>query len=89
MSMRSLSSAEWLIIARFVLMGIEMLAIKAHLVRGQYEWRDTLASIGMRLGNYSSNLLLAGVSLAVFTFLYEHRLLRFRRPRPWPGPHSF
>lgn len=82
MSMRSLSSAEWLIIARFVLMGIEMLAIKAHLVRGQYEWRDTLASIGMRLGNYSSNLLLAGVSLAVFTFLYEHRLFEISSSSP-------
>ena len=45
MSMRSLSSAEWPILARFALMGIEILLVKASLIRGHYEWRDTLASI--------------------------------------------
>ena len=67
--MKTLSSAEWLVISRFVLMGLEMLLIRFHLVRGQYEWRDTLASIGMRAGNYASNLLLAGVVVAVFAAL--------------------
>ena len=64
MSIRSLGSAEWLVIARFALMGLEMLLVKAHLVRGHYEWRDTLASIGMRAGNYLSNVLLAGAVVA-------------------------
>ena len=68
MSMRSLTSAEWLVIARFVLMGIEMSLVKAGLVRGEYEWRDTLASIGMRIGNYATNVLLAGVAVAMFAF---------------------
>jgi hypothetical protein len=62
MSMRSLSSAEWPILARFALMGIEILLVKESLIRGHYEWRDTLASIGMRLGNYTTDVLLAGVA---------------------------
>ena len=82
MSMRSLSSAEWLIVGRFILMGIEMLLIKGHLVRGQYEWRDTLASIGMRAGNYLSNVALAGAVVAVFAFLYEHRLFEISSASP-------
>ena len=82
MSMRNLSSAEWLIVGRFILMGIEMLLIKGHLVRGQYEWRDTLASIGMRAGNYLSNVALAGAVVAVFAFLYEHRLFEISSASP-------
>lgn len=81
--MKTLSSAEWLVISRFVLMGLEMLLIRFHLVRGQYEWRDTLASIGMRAGNYASNLLLAGVVVAVFAFLYEHRLFDIPSHSAW------
>ena len=83
MSIRSLGSAEWLVIARFALMGLEMLLVKAHLVRGHYEWRDTLASIGMRAGNYLSNVLLAGAVVAVFAFLYEHRLFEISSASPW------
>ena len=71
---RSLTMAELLVLARFALMGLELALIQAHLVRGRYEWRDTLASIAMRAGNYAGNVLLAGVVVGVFAFLYEHRL---------------
>jgi len=52
---RSLSSAEWLI--------IEILAVNAHLVRGQYEWHDTLAPIDIRIGNYSHSIVAGGLPL--------------------------
>ena len=83
MTMKTLSTAEWLVISRFVLMGFEILLVRFHLVRGEYEWRDTLASIGMRVGNYASNLLLAGVVVAVFAFLYEHRLFDISSHSAW------
>ena len=82
MSIRALSSAEWLVLARFALMGIEILLVKASLIRGHYEWRDTLASIGMRLGNYTTNVLLAGVAVAMFAFFYEHKLFEISAASP-------
>jgi len=50
-----LSSAKWLIIA--------ILAVNAHLVRGQYEWHDTLAPIDIRIGNYSHSIVAGGLPL--------------------------
>lgn len=35
MSIRSLGSAEWLVIARFALMGLEMLLVKANWLAAQ------------------------------------------------------
>jgi hypothetical protein len=56
----ALTTAQWLVLARFALMLVEMALIRAHLVRSRYTLRDTLASIGMRAGNYATNVLLAG-----------------------------
>jgi sterol desaturase/sphingolipid hydroxylase (fatty acid hydroxylase superfamily) len=53
----------------------EFLLIRALLVRGRYTWRDTSASLAMRVGNYFSNVLLAGASVAAFAMFYRHHLL--------------
>ena len=81
--MRALTIAQILVLVRFALMVLEMVLIKAKLVRGQYEWRDTLASIAMRAGNYTTNVLLAGATVAVFAFIYQYRLFDIRMNSPW------
>jgi len=81
--LKSLSASEWIIIGTFVLMALEMALIRAHLVRGHYMWRDTLASVAMRIGNYASNVLLAGAVVAVFAFLHEHRLFDISAASAW------
>jgi len=60
-----------------------MALIRAHLVHGRYTLRDTLASIGMRAGNYATNVLLAGATVAVFTVIYEHRLFDIPMTAAW------
>ena len=79
----SLSVGEWIALATFGLLVLEMALIRAQLVRGHYEWRDTLASVAMRAGNYASNLLLAGAVVVVFAFLHEHRLFDISPKSPW------
>ena len=79
----ALTTAQWLVLARFALMLVEMALIRAHLVRGRYTLRDTLASIGMRAGNYATNVLLAGATVAVFTVIYEHRLFDIPMTAAW------
>jgi sterol desaturase/sphingolipid hydroxylase (fatty acid hydroxylase superfamily) len=66
-------------------MVLEMMLIRALLVRGRYAWRDTCASLSMRVGNYVSNVLLAGVTVAVFAAFYQHRWLDLssRSPLAW------
>ena len=81
--MRALTIAQILVLVRFALMVLEMVLIKAKLVRGQYEWRDTLASIAMRAGNYTTNVLLAGATVAVFAFIYQYRLFDISMSSPW------
>ena len=81
--MRALTIAQILVLVRFALMVLEMVLIKAKLVRGQYEWRDTLASIAMRAGNYTTNVLLAGATVAVFAFIYQYRLFDIPMNSPW------
>ncbi len=81
--MRALTTAEWLIVARFGLMLVEMALIRAHLVKGHFDWKDTFASIGMRIGNYGSNVLLAGASVAAFAFFYDYRLFDIPMSSPW------
>ena len=79
----SLSVGEWIALATFGLLVLEMALIRAQLVRGHYEWRDTLASLAMRAGNYASNLLLAGAVVVVFAYLHEHRLFDISPKSPW------
>lgn len=75
MWIKALTVAQILVLTRFVVMALEMVLIRTHLVRGHYTWKDTLASIGMRAGNYATNVLLAGATAVVFAFIYQFRLL--------------
>jgi hypothetical protein len=78
-----MSASEWIAFGTLVLIALEMALIRAHLVRGHYLWRDTMASIAMRAGNYASNLLLAGAVVATFSFLHVHRLFDISPASPW------
>ena len=69
-----MTTAHWLLTARIGMMLLEFLLIRALLVRGRYTWRDTCASLGMRVGNWVSNLLLAGATVAAFAAFHRHRL---------------
>jgi len=81
--MKSLSVADWVALGTFALIALEMALIRAGLVRGHFGWRDTLASVAMRAGNYASNLPLAGAVVAVFAFLHEYRLFDISPASPW------
>ena len=83
MSTKALSTAQVLVLARFALMLIEMALIRAHLVRGRYTVKDTLASVSMRAGNYASNILLAGVTVATFAYFYQYRLFDISMSSAW------
>ncbi len=74
MWIKTLTVAQMLLLTRVVLMAAEMVLIRIHLVRGHFTWKDTLASIGMRAGNYATNVMLAGVTATVFAFFYQFRL---------------
>lgn len=50
----ALTTAQWLVLARFALMLLEMALVRAHLVRGRYTLKDTLASVSMRAGHAAS-----------------------------------
>ena len=75
MTITGLSIEQLLLVARIGIMGLEMALIHALLVRGRYTWRDTCASLSMRVGNYFSNVLLAGTTVATFAVFYKHRLI--------------
>lgn len=81
--MPRLDLGTWIAIGTFTLLVLEMALIRAHLVRGHFDWRDTLASLGMRAGNYASGVLLAGAVVATFAFLHEHRLFDISAASPW------
>jgi sterol desaturase/sphingolipid hydroxylase (fatty acid hydroxylase superfamily) len=83
MKFEALSLATVLVLARFGLMLLEMALIRARLIRGRYTLKDTLASIGMRAGNYATNILFAGAVVAAFAFFYEHRLFDIPFDSPW------
>ena len=74
MWIKALTVAQILVLTRFVVMAVEMVLIRTQLVSGHYTWKDTLASIGMRAGNYATNVMLAGATAVVFAFIYQFRL---------------
>ena len=80
---KSLSISESIALGTFALLALEMALMRAQLVPGHFAWRDTLASIAMRAGNYASNLLLAGAVVAVFAYLHQHRLFDISPASPW------
>ena len=81
--MKALTTAQVLVLARFALMLLEMALIRSHLVRGRYTLQDTLASIGMRAGNYATNVALAGATVVVFTWIYQFRVYDISMSSPW------
>ena len=81
--MRALTVAQILVLVRFGLMALEMTLVKAGLVRGHYEWKDTLASIAMRGGNYVTNVMLAGATYVVFSYLHQYRLFDISMGSAW------
>ena len=83
MLIKTLTTAQVLVLARLSLMLVEIALVRAHLVRGRYTLKDTLASLGMRAGNYATNVLLAGVTVAVFAWFYQFRLLDISMASPW------
>ena len=83
MTIKVLTLAQILVVARVSLMFVEMALIKAGVVRGHFTWRDTLASLVMRAGNYTSYALVAGITYACFKFFYDHRLFEIPWDSPW------
>ena len=83
MTIKVLTLAQILVLARVSLMFVEMALIKAGIVRGHFTWRDTLASLVMRAGNYTSYALVAGITYACFKFFYDHRLFEIPWDSPW------
>jgi len=80
---KALNTAQVLVLARLALTLLEIVLVRAELVRGRYTVKDTLASFAMRAGNYASNVLLAGATVAVFAFIYQFRLLDISMSSPW------
>ncbi len=83
MAIQGFSTTQVLLAARIGLMLLEIVLIRAMLVRGRYTLKDTLASIGMRAGNYASNVLLAGATVVAFAFFHEHRWLDISISSPY------
>ena len=81
--MKALSTAQWLLLAKAALLVAEIVAVRLLLVRGRYTLKDTLASLGMRAGNYASNLLLAGATVAAFAACYQYHWLDISITSPW------
>lgn len=68
-------------IPAFVLgMMLEMFAIRAG-ATGDYDWRDTAASLAMGLGNTVTSAIFGGTIVAVGFWLYQYRL--FDIPHAW------
>jgi sterol desaturase/sphingolipid hydroxylase (fatty acid hydroxylase superfamily) len=70
-----MSISHLLLIVSVGMLVLELSLVHAGLVRGRYTWRDTCASLGMKVGNSISNLLLAGATVAAFAFFHRHRLI--------------
>jgi sterol desaturase/sphingolipid hydroxylase (fatty acid hydroxylase superfamily) len=81
--MKMLSTAQWLLLAKAALLVAEIIAVRFLWVRGHYSLKDTLASLGMRAGNYVSNLLLAGATVAAFAACYHYHWLEISITSPW------
>jgi sterol desaturase/sphingolipid hydroxylase (fatty acid hydroxylase superfamily) len=82
---KAFNATQVLLLARISLMVLEIVLVRFAFVRGRYTLKDTLASLGMRAGNYASNIALAGVVVAVFAAIYQYRLfdISMRSPRAW------
>jgi sterol desaturase/sphingolipid hydroxylase (fatty acid hydroxylase superfamily) len=62
---------------------LEFAASRLALVKARYEARDTLAALGMSVGNIVTNLLMAGIVFAGLTAAYRLRLFTISPASPW------
>jgi sterol desaturase/sphingolipid hydroxylase (fatty acid hydroxylase superfamily) len=72
----------------FLLVSLAAIALEAALarlgfLRARYRLRDTLASLGMTLGNIVMNVALAGLVLAGLALAYRVRLFSISAASPW------
>ena len=81
--MKTLTLSQIILLTTLVLLATETLLIQLRWVRGHLTWRDSLASITMRVGRDVANLLLAGATVAVFTFVYRYRLFDISMQSPF------
>ena len=73
--MSTLSLTTWLVLTRLTAVCLEMALISRQWIKGSYEWRDSLASIAMRVGQYVvNNILIVALAVWPFTYLYNHRI---------------
>jgi len=55
---------------------VEMVLIHCNVIRGHYLWKDSLASIAMRVGQYLvNNILIVAIAVWPFAFCYAHRVM--------------
>jgi sterol desaturase/sphingolipid hydroxylase (fatty acid hydroxylase superfamily) len=82
--MSTLSLTMWLVFGRLAAVLLEMALISRQLIRGSFEWQDSLASIVMRIGQYVvNNVLIVAIAIWPFTYLYEHRLTTLSSTSVW------
>ena len=80
---KGLTTSQWLLLGKATLLVAEIILVRLALVRGHYSLKDTLASLGMRVGNYASNVLLAGAAVAAFAACYQYRWMEISITSPW------
>ena len=72
-----LSLAYWLLIGRIAAIALEALLGARGLIKAHYAWKDTFASLSMRLGNVVVNIAMTGIMFGGLQWAYEHRVLHF------------
>ena len=72
-----LSLAYWLLIGRLTAIVVEAVLGARGVIRAHYEWKDTFASLSMRVGNVAVNLLMAGIMFGGLQWAYDHRIMTF------------
>jgi sterol desaturase/sphingolipid hydroxylase (fatty acid hydroxylase superfamily) len=72
-----LSLAYWLLIGRLSAILIEAFLGARGVIRAHYAWKDTLASLSMRVGNVAVNIAMAGIMFAGLQWAYDHRIVSF------------
>lgn len=73
--MNALTLTTWLVLGRLLAVFLEMALISKQLIKGSFEWRDSAASLSMRIGQYVvNNILIVAIAVWPFTYLYQHRI---------------
>jgi sterol desaturase/sphingolipid hydroxylase (fatty acid hydroxylase superfamily) len=72
-----LSLAYWLLLGRLTAIVLEAVLGARGIITAHYEWKDTLASLSMRVGNLLVNLAMTGIMFGGLQWAYAHRVLQF------------